>query len=309
MDIPSSPRPYHFERFDGPDLPPHEFYEVRFRLPAISTLRDFVDALLTSTALHKIAGRKPLLADGSAAIVEGRGFLFPGLIPPPLDELTGQAGDAVALVAEGVIGMPFEVFSAVAELRFIDRPIFMTCMARAGADGRPGEFLSLLNKNADGTDTPFVHAYVAYADGDARLFADAGKTVPMPEDNGIGGFRFLCWLLMLLAHEQVQVRRFEPPVKLNKARQKRRRPPIPSTWNVRLPDSWITGIAPAKRRSGPTERRGGHHRSPTPHDRRGHSRRLPTGRMVWVRPTRVGALVRHLTRRRDFYEIEGGQRS
>ena len=36
------------------------------------------------------------------------------------------------------------------------------------------------------------------------------------------------------------------------------------------------------------EHKGGTHASPRAHDRRGHSRRLPDGRIVWVRPCKVG---------------------
>jgi hypothetical protein len=36
------------------------------------------------------------------------------------------------------------------------------------------------------------------------------------------------------------------------------------------------------------EAQGGTHASPRLHDRRGHSRRLPDGRIVWVRPCKVG---------------------
>lgn len=45
----------------------------------------------------------------------------------------------------------------------------------------------------------------------------------------------------------------------------------------------IDPIKPAKR-----EHLGGTHASPRQHDRRGHMRRLPGGRQVWVKPCRVG---------------------
>ena len=37
-----------------------------------------------------------------------------------------------------------------------------------------------------------------------------------------------------------------------------------------------------------SEHKGGTHASPRLHDRRGHSRRLPDGRIVWVKPCKVG---------------------
>jgi hypothetical protein len=49
---------------------------------------------------------------------------------------------------------------------------------------------------------------------------------------------------------------------------------------------WVTvEVAPVKPKAAP---QGGTHASPRAHDRRGHLRRLPSGKSVWVRPCRVG---------------------
>jgi hypothetical protein len=49
----------------------------------------------------------------------------------------------------------------------------------------------------------------------------------------------------------------------------------------------VQPIKPVKR-----ERLGGTHASPRQHDRRGHMRRLPGGKQVWVKPCRVGDAAR-----------------
>jgi hypothetical protein len=49
---------------------------------------------------------------------------------------------------------------------------------------------------------------------------------------------------------------------------------------------WRTVVIDGKNVKG--EHKGGTHASPRLHDRRGHSRKLPDGRIVWVRPCKVG---------------------
>lgn len=51
--------------------------------------------------------------------------------------------------------------------------------------------------------------------------------------------------------------------------------------------SWHTVVIDGK--SLKCESQGGTHSSPRLHDRRGHSRRLPDGRIVWVKPCKVGS--------------------
>ena len=61
----------------------------------------------------------------------------------------------------------------------------------------------------------------------------------------------------------------------------------------------VPGAAPK-----PATAKGGTHASPRPHDRRGHPRHLKSGRTVWVRDCKINALLPHLTRGRDFYEVK-----
>ena len=149
-----------------------------------------------------------------------------------------------------------------------------------------------------------------------RVFADDGRLHGRPIGQqaagvsaGIADVPLVLLVLMLatFSDDRVAVSREPPPAKVNAARAKHGRAPIPAQWRVGtspILDPYTTKIG-ARQRHG--ESRGGHHASPIAHDRRGHQRRLRSGRTVWVRPSRVGEFVRHLTRRRGFlYQVEGG---
>ena len=73
----------------------------------------------------------------------------------------------------------------------------------------------------------------------------------------------------------------QPPAKLNKNRRARGKAPF-FTYKVLSVDA-----SPSQQ--GRREQGGGTHASPRMHLRRGHLRRIPEGRMVWVRPTMVGS--------------------
>ena len=114
-------------------------------------------------------------------------------------------------------------------------------------------------------------------------------------------------LLMMLNDARLPVRREVAPERLNQSRLRRGKPPLAPLWRLDAALShelYTTQLGPNR---GQARDRGGHHRSPVAHDRRGHQRRLADGRTVWVRPTRVGELLRHLTRRRAFYALPDSQ--
>lgn len=70
---------------------------------------------------------------------------------------------------------------------------------------------------------------------------------------------------------------------INKKRRAKNRPPV---------YDWVTvEIAPSPPRK---ESLGGTHASPARHERRGHYRRYPSGKIAWVRPTWVGSIERGL---------------
>ena len=71
---------------------------------------------------------------------------------------------------------------------------------------------------------------------------------------------------------------------INKKRRAKNKPPIYSWNTVELKPS-----APRK------EYQGGTHASPARHERRGHFRKYPSGKIAWVRPTWVGSIEHGMT--------------
>jgi hypothetical protein len=71
---------------------------------------------------------------------------------------------------------------------------------------------------------------------------------------------------------------------INKKRRAKNKPPIFNWTTVELKPS-------APRR----EHQGGTHASPARHERRGHFRKYPSGKIAWVRPTWVGSIERGMT--------------
>src|ERR1044072_5765344 len=80
--------------------------------------------------------------------------------------------------------------------------------------------------------------------------------------------------LLLLHTDGVSVERIEPPAKLNRARIKSRKPPLPARLRI---DSGPYVTALLARRHRRSEPQGGHHASPIPHVRFGHWRYFQDG--------------------------------
>jgi hypothetical protein len=125
----------------------------------------------------------------------------------------------------------------------------------------------------------------------------------MPDKNADArGARATCAfvILSLIADSRSSVVRIVADDKLNKARIKSGKAPIPPYFKIEVgPTILVPGSAPVVA-ARPDK---GTHASPRPHDRRGHPRRLKSGREVWVRSCRINALLPHLTRTRSFYEL------
>jgi hypothetical protein len=123
---------------------------------------------------------------------------------------------------------------------------------------------------------------------EARMTILAGEIASMADPGVV--------LSMLLASRGIPKVRTDPPVKLQKARRRRGKALLAPVIRVDLS---------AYREAGPTA--GGIHASPVMHLRRGHIRRLPAGRLTWVRDTIVnaetGADKAALAGRRN-YEVE-----
>jgi len=65
-----------------------------------------------------------------------------------------------------------------------------------------------------------------------------------------------------------------------------RRPPLPSYRTV-VPDGYVTAVEALRARRAASEPQGGHHASPTPHDRRGHWVTNKKGKRFWRRAAQV----------------------
>jgi hypothetical protein len=119
---------------------------------------------------------------------------------------------------------------------------------------------------------------------------------------------FFLGLAALLAvnDDRLAFRRDVPAPALNKARMKSGKPPLPGVWRMPPPavvSNYVTKLG--IRGQEPKTSKGGTHASPIQHERRGHLRRLASGRITKVRSTLVGGLDKHLNpeRVRAFYEV------
>jgi hypothetical protein len=118
----------------------------------------------------------------------------------------------------------------------------------------------------------------------ARLAIEVNPGYARPHREVIGN---LCdpvmSALLLLATDGVPVDRIAAPDKLNRARLKNGKPPIPAHWHVHT-GPYVTALTSRGQRR--KDAQGGHHSSPIPHLRRGHKRVLNAyhgGQTIWVR--------------------------
>lgn len=105
-------------------------------------------------------------------------------------------------------------------------------------------------------------------------------------------------LLCTIADSRHPVTRNSAQAKLNRARDKAGKPAIPPSWAV----DYVTRLS-SPNGGIVTDLGIGTHASPRPHDRRGHQRRLSSGKVTWVRDCRVNETLRHMTRDRIYYEM------
>jgi hypothetical protein len=110
---------------------------------------------------------------------------------------------------------------------------------------------------------------------------------------------FLTTLYAVL-HCRTPARHVVVDEKLNRARLRRGRPPIPPYWELTPTETLIRPPVIDEDDHSP---KGGIHASPREHSRRGHWRHLHDGRTIWVRDAVVNALANVLTRNRAFYEV------
>jgi len=112
--------------------------------------------------------------------------------------------------------------------------------------------------------------------------------------------------LLLLATEGVAVDRLEPSPKLNKAREKTGKTPIPPHWKVHTGEYVTALLQRGQRRSTPGD---GHHASPVPHLRRGHIRHMHEmhgGGTRWIADALVNLKDENAPLARSFYQLQRG---
>lgn len=263
---------------------------------------------LVSNQPRGAEGERRLLTRAIEQMRAGLGFDF-GRLELGEEVFAGGFGEtsraALEALRDGVLGLPYEVFISLTRLSIPDLTFddFVLLTVEAEADRSLLVFpIRPMVNELGGTDfIPFP------CSAQAKVFED-GSIGLQPAAYASEHDRPILELMLqlvffqlgLLADDRVRLERETAPEKVNRARAARGRPSIPSRWKV----AWVTKLA--GRGSTDGAGRGGPHRSPIAHDRRGHQRRLPSGRLTWVRASRVGGLVKHMTRHRTFYEVATG---
>jgi hypothetical protein len=93
--------------------------------------------------------------------------------------------------------------------------------------------------------------------------------------------------LALLASSLVGQERIGASEKINRKRKTMNRPPLPHGMKLVVKGPYTTFVEAFRAPRPPSEDHGGAHASPIPHDRRGHLRRLRSGKLISVRPSHV----------------------
>jgi hypothetical protein len=123
------------------------------------------------------------------------------------------------------------------------------------------------------------------ADDEFRALQNNGQSAHEAASCNIGDPIICC--LMILATRGVERETVRPPEKLQRARMKSRKPPIPHYDRV-LSEPYVTAILARSHRER-SEGLGGHHASPQFHIRMGHPRNYATGKSIWIADTLVNA--------------------
>jgi hypothetical protein len=127
------------------------------------------------------------------------------------------------------------------------------------------------------------------------------ETLLEQRNRGSNSLDPLVTMLRLLADASIPITHAEPPVKLNRARAKHGKDPIPGHSTVHTRD-YVTGYQ--THASGKRTAQGGHHASPVAHWRRGHMRHLKSGSVVAVRSSKINFRDAE-TLHRMFYRVKG----
>jgi hypothetical protein len=118
----------------------------------------------------------------------------------------------------------------------------------------------------------------------APFYGVVANTDDEMERRGANSLDPIVTFLRLLADASIPVVLKPAPEKLNKARMKAGKEPIPSHYEVQTRD--YVSMLQAHKHAKPAAK-GGHHASPRSHWRRAHKRTLASGKVVTVRSSRV----------------------
>ena len=244
------------------------------------------------------------IVDAAEATTRGRLFELGNV--DTLDDIT-NTGALTAEVMEH-LRLPFEVTPVVVGITGTPS-LFVLRGDEAGVLQQVT--IVVLRRLGDGRKALVTMAVLEYArtpDGTLAIIAPEG----VDKDTA--------WLLTLLGNasrtllswiddDRVPAKRIIADAALNRARARRGKPGLVDYWKIDVKVAsglYQTTLGAPRPETGSPRARGGigHHKSPIPHDRRGHRRRLRSGKIAWIRPTRINELLKHLTRKRDFYAVE-----
>ena len=278
--------------------------QVKYLTPdSLAELRDWLHGEAEAWVLP--AEVAALVKTAALALRSGRCFDF-GVVPQPaqIDACDAHVDAAVSLVERGSLGLPYDIFVGLARFTGTGGEDGIVMIVAETDDGvRPHRLLHFSTGTATRPASRLNQWQIGYGDSGHFFLPAEGRDAGRDRE-AERHFRRLALLLGLIADRRIPQSRIEAPAQLNKARRARGRPAIPACWKIDAA-SWVTRLAAPRGRSG--ESRGGHHRPPVAHDRRGHQRRLRSGKTTWVRSSRVGEILKHLARHRAFYELPRGE--
>src|ERR1700733_9406307 len=226
-----------------------------------------------------------------------RGFIGMPFIEPWVLYHTWEGGPAVYLVnpyGDRPTGNSWEV----AELQPAEvKGEHMLCIGDRGLFRFPDQAIVDWNKYGAHM-TPNT---IRYMEGDAGRQLNNGDAPAGSAAGNVGDPVMLA--LLILNTRNIARETIHAPAKLNKARIKNRKAPIPPH-DVVYSAPYVTAIA--NRRTGEHgEDRGGHHASPIPHLRIGHPREYASGRTIFIKDTiaNAGDTARNEFLNRSHYEV------
>ena len=231
------------------------------------------------------SGGMQFVQDAARETKEGRLFVVDNL---SMEVVSARAADAYAAVETGALRAPFPATFILATIGGIPGACLLGALDTGFvADQAQGYGLRVTTASPEWEDGKIIWS-----------------GIPPAAEDALDRFQIYAVVcLSLIADSRSTVTRVAADDKLNRARVKRGKAAIPAYWRVEVPKPTVLvpKAAPAIEIASKPK---GTHTSPKPHDRRSHPRHLKKGdRTVWVRASRINALLPHLTRGRSYYEV------